>query len=76
MALPRGPCHMPAMTDPADRSTRRRSRGMAGGFFLAFSLIAGVVIGTLYGQPSIGFLAGLGAGLLLVLLVFLVDRRA
>jgi hypothetical protein len=52
---------------------RRFSR--AGGCLLALSLIAGVAGGAYAGQPSIGFLAGLGAGLLLLLAVWLADRR-
>ena len=61
---------------PTPQSPPRRSRGMAGGSLLAFSLIGGVVVGTIYGQPTIGFLAGLGIGLLLVALVWMLDRRA
>lgn len=65
------------MIAPKDPTTTppRRSRGMAGGSLLAISLLAGVVIGTAYGQPSIGFLVGLTGGTLLLLLVFLLDRR-
>ena len=48
---------------------------MAGGSLLAVSMVAGVVVGTLYGQPSIGFLGGLGVGLLLLILVWLLTRR-
>lgn len=48
---------------------------MAGGSLLALSMVAGVVVGTLYGQPSIGFLAGLGVGILLFILIWLMDRR-
>jgi hypothetical protein len=48
---------------------------MAGGFFLAASLVAGVVIGALNRQPSIGFFVGLAVGLLLIGLVWLLDRR-
>lgn len=48
---------------------------MAGGFLLAAAMLIGVVVGTVYRQPSIGFLAGFGIGLLLFLLVWLLDRR-
>lgn len=64
---------MTAPTDPA--SPRRRRGGMAGGALLAISLVAGAVIGTFNRQPTIGFLIGLGIGLLLLLIVFLIERR-
>lgn len=48
----------------------RRPGSMAGGSLLAFGMIAGVVTGTLCGQPSIGFLVGLGVGAALALLVW------
>lgn len=62
------------MIEPQSREPRQRSR-MAGGVFIALGLIGGIIVGTLHGQPSIGLLAGVGAGLLLALLVWLVDRR-
>jgi hypothetical protein len=48
---------------------------MSGGFLLAISLIVGVAIGTWKGQPSIGFVGGLALGVVLVLAVWLYDRR-
>lgn len=47
----------------------------AGGCLLAFSVLAGVVTGAIYHQQSIGFLGGLGVGLVLLTLVWLIDRR-
>ncbi|HVQ08647.1 MAG TPA: hypothetical protein VMS43_09450 [Allosphingosinicella sp.] len=47
----------------------------AGGALLALSLLAGALIGVFAGQPSIGFLAGAGIGLLLLTLIWLLDRR-
>ncbi|MBO9624025.1 MAG: hypothetical protein J7500_15055 [Sphingomonas sp.] len=47
---------------------------LAGGSLLALSLIAGTVLGALRGQPSMGFVAGLGVGLALIALIWLVDR--
>jgi hypothetical protein len=47
---------------------------MAGGFLLAVSLLAGTILGAGRGQASIGFVAGLGVGLALLLLVWLIDR--
>jgi hypothetical protein len=42
---------------------------------LAIAIIAGAVAGVIVGQPSIGILAGTGAGLLLALLFWLKERR-
>ena len=47
----------------------------AGGCLLTLAILAGIVIGTIYHQQSIGFLAGLGVGLVLLVLVWLLDRR-
>ncbi len=57
---------MTAPTNPVAR---------AGGSILAAAIIAGVIAGTILGQPSIGFLAGTGVGLLVVLLLWWRDRR-
>lgn len=52
-----------------------RKDARSGGALLAISIVAGAVGGTIGGQPSAGFLAGLGAGLVMLLAVWLVDRR-
>jgi hypothetical protein len=62
-------CHGPHM-DSKGRYNR------AGGSILAISIIAGTVGGVIAGQSSIGFLVGTGAGLLLVALIWLKDRKA
>ena len=41
----------------------------------AAAIIAGVIAGTILGQPSIGFLAGTGVGLLVALFLWWRDRR-
>jgi uncharacterized membrane protein len=51
------------------RSTR------AAGFILAISILGGAVAGAIVGQPSIGFLAGLAAGVLIAVLFWLTERR-
>ena len=38
-------------------------------------IVAGAIIGLFLGQPSIGFLAGLGVGIAVTLLIWLLDRR-
>ena len=47
----------------------------AGGSILAMSIIAGTVAGVIVRQPSIGFLVGTGAGIVIALLYWLHDRR-
>ena len=56
------------------RPTKNFSR--AGGSLLAISIIVGTVAGTIARQPSVGFLVGLAAGLVMLGYVFLADRRA
>ena len=47
----------------------------AGGFLLAISILAGALIGTWLGQPTIGILTGTGIGILLLILVWAMDRQ-
>jgi hypothetical protein len=47
----------------------------SGGVLLAASILIGAVAGVYMRQPSIGFLAGLGVGLVLLAGVWLIDRR-
>lgn len=47
----------------------------AGGSILAVSIIAGTVAGTIVREPSIGFLVGAAAGLLLLVLFWLNERK-
>ncbi len=59
------------MTDP----NLRRPGSAAGGSLLALAIVVGAAIGVAKGQPTIGALAGVGVGLVVVLLVWLVRRR-
>jgi len=54
------------------RTPKRNAR--SGGSLLAVSIVAGAVGGTIGGQPSMGFLAGTAAGLIMLLAVWLADR--
>ena len=56
-----------------DESRKSGTRG--GGAIIAGAIIAGVIVGIIAGQPSIGFLAGAGAGVLIALLFWLKERR-
>jgi len=62
-------CHEAAMARDKGRDAR------SGGSLLAIAIIAGAVAGSLLGQASVGVLAGAGAGLLMLLIVWLIDRR-
>ena len=54
----------------------KRNYGQAGGSILAIAIIAGTVAGVIVRQPSIGFLIGTAAGLLMLLAMWWRDRRA
>jgi hypothetical protein len=56
----------PSPKPPAPRSA---------GALIALSLLAGPMIGFLYGQISIGLVAGLLLGILMAVFFWLVDRR-
>ena len=47
----------------------------AGGFFLTACIIAGLVLGIVFGQPVTGAMLGAIAGIAIAVLVWLVDRR-
>lgn len=47
----------------------------AAGSMLAISIVAGAIAGVVVGEPSIGVLAGTGAGVALALLFWLIERR-
>lgn len=53
----------------------RRPSPKAGGALLAGAILIGAVVGSALGQPSIGFLAGVGVGLLLLGAVWVLDHR-
>jgi hypothetical protein len=57
------------MSTPSPREPR------AAGGLMALSILGGVVIGSLLGQPTIGLLAGAAIGVGLLLAFWLIDRR-
>jgi ABC-type enterobactin transport system permease subunit len=53
----------------------RKTGTQGGGAIIAGAILAGVIGGIIVGQPSIGFLAGAAAGVLIALLFWLKERR-
>jgi len=51
----------------------RRSTA-AGGIFLFLGLLGGAIYGVAVGEPMLWLLRGFGAGILLAILVWLIDR--
>jgi hypothetical protein len=47
----------------------------AGGCFLTFFILAGLPLGLAIGNPMKGILIGTGAGIVLALVTWLIDRR-
>lgn len=63
-------------TDPSSPEDRKgAARGMGGGAPLALITLAGVIIGGLMGQPSVGLLAGVAVGGLVALLIWRAGAR-
>lgn len=53
-----------------------RNNSNAGGVFVAGGSLVGTGVGSAFGVPAFGLLVGLGAGVLLAILVWLLDRRS
>ncbi|RJF91522.1 hypothetical protein [Sphingomonas cavernae] len=51
------------------------STPLAGGAAIALCAILGVVIGAVAGQPSMGFLGGVGLGVAIAVATWLWDKR-
>ena len=47
----------------------------AGGALLAAAILIGVLAGSIVGESSVGFVGGLALGLMLMVAVWLIDRR-
>ena len=58
----------------SNRSPSPASEKSAGGIFIAFGAIAGVLVGGMLGQPSLGFLSGLALGSIVALIIWLRER--
>ncbi|WP_311268265.1 hypothetical protein [Sphingobium sp. WCS2017Hpa-17] len=54
--------------------SKGRKEPTGAGAIIAFLILAGTIGGGLMGQPSIGLLAGTGAGIVIALLLWLRER--
>lgn len=55
---------------------KQTNRSTGSGAIIALLILAGVIIGGLLGQPSIGMLAGLAAGIAIAIFLWLRERKA
>jgi hypothetical protein len=67
------PWHGVGMEQQNGQKPHQASR--ASGALIAFTIIAGAMIGNHFGQPSIGVLAGIGLGVAIAVGLWLVDRK-
>lgn len=56
-----------------EQQSRKASR--AGGAIIAFTIVAGAIVGNHYGEPSIGTLIGTAIGVAVSIALYLYDRR-
>lgn len=57
-----------------DGAPNKSKTPLAGGALLAIAILGGAVAGVVMRQPSIGLVAGFGVGVVLLGLIWLVDR--
>ena len=69
LALPKLSWHGGMMEQQPCQSSR------AGGAIIAFTIIAGAVIGNHFGQASVGVVGGIALGVLAAVGLYMVDRR-
>lgn len=52
-----------------------KASSMAGGIFIAIGMLAGAIVGVAVDQPSAGMIIGLGSGIAVAVVVWLLDRK-
>lgn len=63
------------MTGPNEnRPMRSRREPLAGGAPLALAIIAGVIVGGLWGEPIIGLIVGVAIGIAIAVAIWLTGR--
>jgi hypothetical protein len=48
---------------------------LAGGVFIAFGLLIGVVLGVVFDQPSAGAVAGMAVGSAIAIVIWIMDSK-
>jgi len=59
-----------------DKPAKKSEISRGGGFFAAMLTLIGAVVGGFLGQGSAGFLIGLGIGIVLIIVLYYLDKRA
>jgi len=52
-----------------------KASSMAGGIFIAIGMLAGAIVGVTINQPSAGMIVGLGLGIAVAVVIWLVDSK-
>lgn len=52
-----------------------KASSMAGGIFIAIGMLAGAIVGVMINQPSAGMVVGLGLGIAVAVVIWLVDSK-
>ncbi len=65
----------PMTSDPSNPNDRKPANPVGAGAPLAFLIIAGVIVGGLLGQPSIGLLVGAGLGIAIAIIAWRSGQR-
>lgn len=63
------------MTIDPDESPRSKPPARGGGCLIAVGLLVGPIIGMMFGETSIGLVAGLAIGTLAAIALAVLDRR-
>lgn len=66
---------MPIQTDPTPPTNPTPPPMRGGGCLIAAGLVIGPVIGVLFGQTSLGLVAGLAIGVVAAIVLTVLDRR-
>lgn len=55
--------------------TEKNRPRLAGGIFIAFGLLIGVILGVVFDQPSAGAVAGMALGCAIAIVIWIMDSR-